>query len=647
MKKLIGWLLILALCTGWCGALGEGTETVPEELQELTVVNPTHMNGNFFSSMWGNVTSDLDVQRLIHGYNLIMWDESGSMYKEDDSVVNGVLKTEDPEGDYIYTLSLYDDLYYSDGSKITAWDYAFSLLFEMAPQVVEIGGTPLRMDYIKGYGEYISGQSKGLAGVRVADDLSLEIVVDHDYLPFFYEMGLLYCFPVPISEIAPGCRVYDDGEGVYIAAADNPEDTGAFSSELLEKNVLDPETGYLSHPRVVSGPYVLTGFDGTTATFEINPYFKGTSGGAKPSIPRLTYTLGDNGTMVNELAEGKVGLLNKVTYSEAIQQGIESGAQMKSYPRTGLSFISFVWESVPVQSLNVRQAIAYCLDKKELVSGYTGMYGMEVKGYYGIGQWMYELVSGSTPPPVEADNEEELAAWEALNLDGLETYDKGSREENVKEAVRLLEEDGWVLEDGASVRSKEIDGTRYDLNLRLVYPRGNHIADRMDACLGDILAEAGVGLELIPMENEELMRTYYHQRERNCDMIYLGSNFHPVYDPSVSFMTNPVIDGWPTWNNSASQAGELEEASVALRRTHPGDVLGYCRNWIKFQEVFSRVLPVIPVYSNIYFDFYTEKLKDYNVDANVTWAEAIIGARLSDGTEETEEAGDDEPEILD
>lgn len=642
MKKLIGWLLILALCAGWCCALGESPKT--EEPLELVVVNPTHMNGNFFSSMWGNVTSDLDVQRLIHGYNLIMWDESGCMYREDDSVVDGVLNTEDAEGNYTFLFRLYDDLYYSNGTKITAWDYAFSFLFEIAPQVVEIGGTPLRMEYIKGYSEYISGQSKSLAGIHVIDNLTMQITLDHEYLPFFYEMGLMYCFPVPISEIAPGCKVYDDGEGVYIASANNPEDTDAFSSKLLMNTVLDPENGYLSHPRVVSGPYKLTGFDGTTATFEINPYFKGTNSGDKPSIPRLTYTLGDNNTMVDELKEGKIGLLNKITYSETVQQGIQSGFQMKSYPRTGLSFISFIWESVPVQSLSVRQAIAYCLDKKDLVSGYTGMYGTEVYGYYGIGQWMYGLISGTIPPPVEAENTEALAEWEELSLDGLETYDKGSKEENVREAIRLLEEDGWVLEDGASVRSKEIDGTRYELKLRMIYPRGNHIVDRMDVCLLNSLEEAGISLELIPMENEELMRTYYHQRERDCDMIYLGSNFHPVFDPSVSFMTNPVIDGWPTWNNSASKVEELEEASVTLRRTHPGDVLGYCRNWIRFQEVFSRALPIIPVYSNIYFDFFTEDLRNYNVDSNVTWAEAIVGATLGS---EPEEAGDDEPELLD
>ena len=634
MRKMLTWLLVLMMIVSAAFAVGE--EEIPNE---LVVVNPTHLNGNFFSSMWGNVTSDHDVQRLIHGYNLVMWDHVYSIYKEDDSVVSGVLETEDSEGNHVYLLTLYDDLFYSDGTQITAWDYAFSLLFEIAPEVVEIGGTPLRMEYLKGYREYISGESKALAGVSVMNDQNLQITIDHEFLPFFYEMGLMYCYPVPIHVVAPHCKVYDDGEGVYIADENNSNNKSAFNSELLKKTVLDPKTGYLSHPKVVSGPYQLTSFDGTTATFEINPFFKGTSNGSKPSIQKLTYTVGDNDTMVEDLIAGKVGLLNKVVYLDTIQKGMTSGAQMESYPRTGLSYISFLGESIPVQSQKVRQAMAYCMEKDQIVSGYSGNFAVRVDGYYGIGQWMYGLITGTIPPPVETEDEKELEPWEALNLDGLSTYETGSQESDVQEAVRLLEEDGWIIRDGEDVRSKDIDGIHYELNLRMLYPRGNHVMDLMQTYFVDPLAEAGIKLELVPMDNEELLRTYYHQRDRSgYDMIYLGTNFHPVFDPSVSFMTSSIIANWPNWNNSESQNQELYETTVKLRETHPGDVLEYCQNWIKFQEAFSEVLPIIPIYSNVYFDFFTENLQNYHADANVTWAEAIIEAYIG-APEETSDEG--------
>ncbi len=639
MKKILVWLLVLMLSVSPLAALCEGEEEKAPDT--LVVANPTHMNGNFFSSMWGNVTSDLDVQRLIHGYNLVMWDHTGSVYREDDSVVAGVLRTANADGDIVYLLPLYDDLYFSDGTQITAWDYAFSFLFEIAPQVVEIGGTPLRLEYLKGYSEYVSGASKALSGVRVLDDQTLQITLDHNYLPFFYEMGLMYCNPIPIRVIAPGCKVYDDGEGVYIASENDPADGGAFNGELLRKTVLDPENGYLSHPSVVSGPYMLTGFDGTTATFEINPYFKGTADGTKPSIQKLVYTLGDNDTMIEQLKNGELGLLNKVTYQEAIQAGMMSGFRMQSYPRTGLSYISFLGESVPVQSQSVRQAMAYCMMKDEIVNGYGGQFALRVDGYYGMGQWMYGLVSGTIAPPVQEGDEEAKAAWESLSLNGLETYETGSQETDIQEAIRLLEEDGWTLQEGNTVRSKEIGGSKYTLSLRMLYPRGNHVADLMEKFFVEPLAQAGIALELVPMENEELLSTYYHQRDRSgYDMIYLGTNFHPVFDPSVSFMTSSIIANWPNWNNSESRNQELYEKTVDLRQTQPGAVLDYVRNWIRFQEVFSKVLPIIPIYSNIYFDFFTPELTNYHADANVTWAEAIVEARLGAAEEEANETDD-------
>ena len=114
------------------------------------------------------------------------------------------------------------------------------------------------------------------------------VTIRHEFLPFFYELGLLDCRPYPVSVIAPGVRVRDDGHGVYLANADGSTEKPAFTAELLRETVLNPETGYLSHPSVVSGPYMLTGWDGTTAEFAVNPYYKGNAAGEKPSIAELT-----------------------------------------------------------------------------------------------------------------------------------------------------------------------------------------------------------------------------------------------------------------------------------------------------------------------------------------------------------------------
>ena len=54
---------------------------------------------------------------------------------------------------------------------------------------------------------------------------------------------------------------------------------------------------------------------------------------------------------------------------------------------------------------------------------------------------------------------------------------------------------------------------------------------------------------------------------------------------------------------------------------------------------------MIPVYSNVYFDFYTRVLHDYDINTNPTWARGIVGAYMSDIEDEIEEALTGEEEL--
>ncbi len=65
-------------------------------------------------------------------------------------------------------------------------------------------------------------------------------------------------------------------------------------------------------------------------------------------------------------------------------------------------------------------------------------------------------------------------------------------------------------------------------------------------------------------------------------------------------------------------------------KTDPADVYGYVCKWITFQERYNEVLPAIPIYSNIYFDFFTPYLQNYNITAHVTWSQAILEAWFGD-----------------
>ena len=176
MKRYLSILLaaLLILSQATLPALAEGdlgeadlpteeAEPSEEELieypDELIVGHPTITRGDFFTEMFGNDTADIDVRALIHGYNLVNWDQNQGVYLIDPSVVTAVQVTDDELGNRTYFMALADDLYYSDGTPITAWDYAFSTLLMMSPEIEQIGGKIYRAEHILGYKEYLTGQS--------------------------------------------------------------------------------------------------------------------------------------------------------------------------------------------------------------------------------------------------------------------------------------------------------------------------------------------------------------------------------------------------------------------------------------------------------------------------------------------------------
>ena len=194
LKRYLSILLALVLLTTTAltaltqvPALAEEAEEEIEYPDELRVGHPTITKGDFFTEMFGNDTADIDVRALIHGYNLVNWDQNQGVYLLDESVVRSAMVVEDDVGNKTYYLALYDDLYYSDGTPITAWDYAFSLLLMMSPEIEQIGGKVYRAEHLLGYNEYITGQVPYLSGVGVIDERQLAITLDHEFLPYFFE----------------------------------------------------------------------------------------------------------------------------------------------------------------------------------------------------------------------------------------------------------------------------------------------------------------------------------------------------------------------------------------------------------------------------------------------------------------------------
>ena len=67
-----------------------------------------------------------------------------------------------------------------------------------------------------------------------------------------------------------------------------------------------------------------------------------------------------------------------------------------------------------------------------------------------------------------------------------------------------------------------------------------------------------------------------------------------------------------------------------MRETEAGNTLEYLKRWIAFEEQFNKSLPMIPIYGNYYYDFYTANLKDYAIESNIAWSTAMNTAYLGE-----------------
>ncbi len=649
MKKLLAVAIVFILSLSGIGpALAEGKASMP-----LTVGVTTRMSGAFFTSKWGINAADIDLRELIHGHNTISWERNGD-YAIDETVVLDLDAFVDGK-DKTFRISMNQNLAYSNGSPITAWDYAFCALLLSSAEFAALGGEPTELSWFKGYEAFRQGEA--FSGVHVVDDYTLELTVDGRYLPYFYEIILLNLTPYPIAVLAPGCVVKDDGQGVYIdgtftdaqekLAAMREDGTlqytdeafltglmrkieeggpdaypqGLFCEELLRETILSEASGYLFHPVIAAGPYVMESFDKEkqTARFVKNPHYAGNFQKVVPQIDQLTVVYADPSSALDRIENGTLDLVNKISDGGIIADGTqrmrEERVRAVNYLRTGMNFISFACEEGPTQSANVRKAIAHCVDKNGVMTEFTQGFGQAVYGYYGTGQWMAQ----------ELQNE--LQAYETpLDLD---------------EAIRLLEAEGWALNEegqpydrevgGVRWRSRE-DGTLEKLALKWAQPEETTMSALLEEAMLSNLKAVGVEAQIVRLPFEEVLAHYYRQTDREYQMMSLATNFNLAFDPYYTFH---IADEFQGVSNKTGLADEqLMNLALSMRQTEVMDKEGYLEKWLKFQDRFCEMQPLVPLFSNVYFDFYRTDLQEYRSNAYFSWATAIVYAYIGEPPEE-------------
>lgn len=603
---------------------------------KITVGSVTKVAGQFSTDMFGNNTSDIDIRALLHGYSTVAYTDDAS-YTLDETVAQVDVATEDDFGNKVYVFHVNDGLTYNDGTPITAKDYAFSVLLQSAPQLAELGASTSGYWHIQGYDQYASGERNYLSGVRLLDDMTFSLTIRANALPYYYELTYVNVTPYPISVIAPGCTVEDDGDGAYI--------DGEFTAAALEKTMLDPETGYCSHPMVTSGPYQLESYNVETGevVLKANTRYVGNYAGQRPLIETVVLRETTNAQALAELADGTLDIVNKISDSQVIAEGVaqlsQGTLQASNYLRSGLGFLALACEQGPTSQENIRKAISYCLDQDAFVTAFTGTYGQPVYSWYGLGQWMAsEYVSTAG---------EDLNTYE-MNLDTATTlveragyvYNaEGNAFREGEDTVRYRLLRGTALNEYNALEDPVVEavqvGNKNLLPLEIKFARveNNRMCDLVVEQLVPNLEAIGFKVEVVDLSFEDMLAQYYREVPRECNMFALATNFTHVFDPIYTWDGEAQYQGY--LNTTGIDSTRLARQAARLRGTTPGDTERYLQRWQQLMTIFNDELPAIPLYSNMYFDFYANRVQNYAANAHWSWSAAILYTWVAE-PEETE-----------
>ena len=623
MKKLLALTVALALVLGMVGTMAASEPAVGGE---IIYGSSTEISGDWaHGAIWTNNASDNMIRGLMNDYSTVSFDQGGAMVinqstcESIDSVVN-------PNGTKTFTVKIAEDLVFNDGSPIKAENYVASLLLFSHPTLIKLGSkSTAHLTYVGGE-NYAKGKTLGFAGVRILDDYTYSLTVNADKVPYFYDLSYASLSPLSLDMwVGEGYTIHDFGRGAYLR--------GKMDEGTLKPKVENAR--FLSEGRITAGPYNLISYDtgAKQAVLEINPNYKGNFEGQKPRVQKLIIVKAEDETQFDALKTGGINLLDTLTGGVDVNAALdivnEGGYNYVDFERNGYGKLMFQCDFGPTQFKAVRYAIAHLLDRPEFANTFTQGFGGLVNGPYGLAMWMYK------------ESEEELN-------EKLETYAY-----SLADAQKLLEDDGWVLDAQGNawtsgIRYKEVtaeEAGEYKHNVKVggktlmpliiewASSENNAVSELLVTMLANNpdVATAGMEIRQNVMTFAELLNWMYRDKTvgdqygvPTYGMYNLATGFTPIYDMSYSWTLDPdlVAQGY---NSNFLFDEQLDKLSMDMvYGVDASDREKYRELWVEYIDLWNELLPEVPLYSNIYYTVFVDKLKGYEQSSLWDFEQAIL-----------------------
>lgn len=644
MKKFLALLLAVVMVLTMV-ACGEGKKKADGQ---VVIGTSTEASGDWaYSAFVRNPNAtDKAVMTLTDDMTTVESDQHGD-YGINKTVVKSYERIEEENGNVTYKFVINDGLKFNNGEAVTAQNFVAWTMFVTSPAGKEMGVVSATYNMLPGGLAYRNGETNVLSAVRLYDEKTFSITIaktgedgETSYLPYYYDITYAAMQAVNLTYwFGEGWSVKDDGEGVYFVNADGKEFTAETVGETVEA------ARFATGNRVTAGPYNLVSFDQSSReiVLEVNENYNGNFEGQKPGIQKLVIVKTSEDTVMDMITTGQIQIYSQIADGSevnAVMDLIEAGtinSSTSQYDRAGYGYFGFACDLGPTQFTEFRQAIAYLLDRVEFAQTFCKGWGSVVHGPYCTAFTMTaktdieKKINHYDYNPEKAVELLKQAGF-VYNADGSDYVDGSGEVRYAKvteEQAKYYESFNKVLADGTILMPATVNWASSE---------GNAVSALLSTMLAnsDATKVAGVSIVKTEMTFPSLLSYMYRQETNGAvgdftvptyNMFNLATGYNGgVYDESYNWTTDPeyIEQGM---NVQHLYDKELDKLSMDMvYGVEPGDEATYLSLWEKYIIRWNELLPMVPLYSNIYVTVYPNTIDNYAEDSFWGFERAILYA---------------------
>lgn len=642
MKKFLALLLavVMVLTMVACGekkadgqvVIGTSTEASGDWAYSAFVRNPN--------------ATDNAVVKLTDDMTTIESNQHGD-YVINKTVVKSYERIEEENGNVTFKFVINDGLKFNNGEAVTAENFVAWTMFLVSPAGKEMGVVSATYNMLPGGLAYRNGETNVLSAVRLYDEKTFSITIaktgedgETSYLPFYYDLTYASMQAVNLTYwFGEGWSVKDDGEGVYFVNADGKEFTAATVGDTVTAG------RFATGNRVTAGPYNLVSFDESSReiVLEVNENYNGNFEGQKPGIQKLVIVKTSDDTVMDMISTGQIQIYSQIADGaqvNAVLDLIEAGtidSSPSQYDRAGYGYFGFACDLGPAQFTEFRQAVAYLLNRVEFAQTFCQGWGSVVHGPYCTAFTMTsktdidKKVNHYDYNPEKAVELLKQAGF-VYNADGSDYVDGSGEVRYAKvteEQARYYESFNKVLADGTILMPATLNWASSE---------GNSVSALLTTMLASSDATKAAGISIVKTEMTfPSLLSYMYRQEMNgavgdfsvptYNMFNLATGYNGgVYDESYNWTTDPeyIEQGY---NVQHLYDKELDKLSMDMvYGVEPDDEATYLSLWEKYIIRWNELLPMVPLYSNIYVSVYPNTIDNYAEDSFWGFERAILYA---------------------